>query len=366
MGSRNEYDRVLIVLIAVLVIFGIMMVFSASSAVAYDENADAAFYLKKQLLWAVLGLTAMVAMMRIDYHLLRTYVYPIFLVSLCLLVLVLVPGVGKKINGARRWIDLMGFTFQPGELIKLTLVIYLSYSLTKKYEKIKTFTVGFVPHIILLLVVAALIMLEPDFGAAVTIGAIVIIMMFVAGTRFYYLAATVIAAVPVVYFCIVHSAYRMRRIMAFMDPWADPLDTGYHIIQSFLAFGSGGIVGAGLGEGTQKLFYLPFAYSDFIFAVIGEELGFIAVVAVIAAFGLLCMRGIRIAKRAPDLFGSYLAVGITALITIEVILNIGVVTGLLPTKGMTLPFISYGGSSLLTSLAAMGVLLNVSAQGEAK
>jgi len=194
----------------------------------------------------------------------------------------------------------------------------------------------------------------------------VIIMMFVAGTRFYYLAATVIAAVPAVYFSIVHSAYRMRRIMAFMDPWADPKDTGYHIIQSFLAFGSGGIVGTGLGAGTQKLFYLPFAYSDFIFAVIGEELGFITVVAVIAAFGLLCMRGIRIAKRAPDLFGSYLAVGITALITIEVILNIGVVTGLLPTKGMTLPFISYGGSSLLTSLAAVGVLLNVSAQGEAK
>jgi len=365
MGKSNEYDRVLIVLIGVLVIFGIMMVLSASSAIAYGEKADAYYYLKKQLLWAVLGLSAMAVMMKIDYHLLKKWVYPIFLASLVLLVLVLVPGIGKEINGARRWIILFGFMFQPGELVKLTLVIYLAYSLTKKYEKIRTFTVGFVPHIILLLIVAALIMKEPDFGAAVTIGAIVIIMMFVAGTRFYYLAATVIAAVPVVYFCIVHSAYRMRRIMAFMDPWADPLDTGYHIIQSFLAFGSGGIMGTGLGEGTQKLYYLPFAYSDFIFAVVGEELGFIAVVAVIAAFGVFCMRGIRIAKRAPDIFGAYLAVGITALITVEVILNIGVVTGLLPTKGMTLPFISYGGSSLLTSLTAVGILLNVSSQGEA-
>jgi cell division protein FtsW len=364
MGSRNEYDRVVIVLIGVLVVFGIMMVFSASSAIAYSEKADAYFYLKKQLLWALLGLSAMFVMMKVDYHLLRTYVYPIFLASLFVLVLVLVPGVGMKINGARRWIEIFGFSFQPGELIKLTLVIYLAYSLTKKYEKIKTFTVGFVPHIVLLLIVAALIMMEPDFGAAVTIGTIVIIMMFVAGTRFYYLAATVIAAVPVIWYCIAHSAYRMRRIMAFMDPWADPQDTGYHIIQSFLAFGSGGIFGTGLGEGTQKLFYLPFAYSDFVFAVVGEELGFIAVVAVIAAFGLFCMRGIRIAKRAPDLFGAYLAVGITTLITVEVILNIGVVTGLLPTKGMTLPFISYGGSSLLTSLAAVGVLLNVSSQGE--
>jgi cell division protein FtsW len=352
MENRNEYDRVLIALTIILVIFGIMMVFSASSVIAYSEKADASFYLKRQLLWAILGLSAMVAMMRTDYHLLRKYVYPIFLTSLFLLVLVLVPGIGKKINGARRWIELLGFTFQPGELIKLTLVIYLAYSLTKKYEKIKTFTVGFVPHIVLLLVVAALIMLEPDFGAAVTIGAIVIIMMFVAGTRFYYLV-------------IAHSAYRMRRIMAFLDPWADPLDSGYHIIQSFLAFGSGGIMGTGLGEGTQKLFYLPFAYSDFIFAVIGEELGFITAVAVIAAFCLFCARGIRTAKRAPDIFGSYLAVGITALITAEVILNIGVVTGLLPTKGMTLPFVSYGGSSLLTSLAGVGILLNISSQGEA-
>jgi cell division protein FtsW len=364
MRNRSEYDWVLIALIIVLVIFGIMMVFSASSAIAYSEKGDASFYLKKQLLWSFLGLLAMAAMMRVDYHLLRKYVYPIFLTSLFLLVLVLVPGIGKKINGARRWIELFGFTFQPGELIKLTLVIYLAYSLTKKYEKIKTFTVGFVPHIILLLIVAALIMLEPDFGAAVTIGTIVIIMMFVAGTRFYYLAATAIAAVPAIYLAIAHSAYRMRRIMAFMDPWADPLDSGYHIIQSFLAFGSGGIMGTGLGEGTQKLFYLPFAYSDFIFAVIGEELGFIAVVAVIVAFGLFCARGIRIAKKAPDLFGSYLAVGITVLITAEVILNIGVVTGLLPTKGMTLPFVSYGGSSLLTSLTAVGILLNVSSQGE--
>jgi cell division protein FtsW len=364
MGNRFEYDKVLIVVTALLVVFGIMMVFSASSVVSYTEKGDAYHYLKRQVLWALLGLSAMLALMRVDYHLLRTYVYPIFLTSLLLLVLVLLPGIGKPVNGARRWIGLFGFTFQPGELIKLTLVIYLAYSLTKKYEKIRTFTVGFVPHIVLLAIVVALTILEPDFGASVTIGMIVIIMMFVAGTRFYYLAATVIAAVPLAYLSIIHSPYQKERIMAFLDPWAYYKDSGYQIIQSFLAFGSGGIVGTGLGEGTQKLFYLPFAYSDFIFAVIGEELGFIVVVAVIFAFVLFCARGIRIARSAPDFFGTYLAVGITTLVTIEVILNIGVVTGLLPTKGMTLPFISYGGSSLLTSMAAVGILLNISSQGE--
>jgi len=212
--------------------------------------------------------------------------------------------------------------------------------------------------------VVALTMLEPDFGTSVTIGIIVIIMMFVAGTRFYYLAATAVAAVPLVYVSIMHSPYQLKRIMAFLNPWADPGNSGYQIIQSFLAFGSGGIMGTGLGEGTQKLFYLPFAYSDFIFAVIGEELGFLVSVVVILAYVLVCARGIKIARGAPDLFGTYLAVGITALITVEVILNVGVVTGLLPTKGMTLPFVSYGGSSLLTSMAAVGVLLNISSQGE--
>ena len=364
MGNRFQYDRVLIIVVLLLVVFGIMMVFSASSIVAFSDKGDAYYFLKRQLLWALLGLGALAAMMRTDYRLLRTYVYPIFLVSLFLLVLVLIPGIGKEVNGARRWISFFGFRFQPGELIKLTLVIYLAYSLTKKYEKIKTFTVGFVPHIVLLSIVVALTMLEPDFGTSVTIGIIVIIMMFVAGTRFYYLAATAVAAVPLVYVSIMHSPYQLKRIMAFLNPWADPGNSGYQIIQSFLAFGSGGIMGTGLGEGTQKLFYLPFAYSDFIFAVIGEELGFLVSVVVILAYVLVCARGIKIARGAPDLFGTYLAVGITALITVEVILNVGVVTGLLPTKGMTLPFVSYGGSSLLTSMAAVGVLLNISSQGE--
>jgi cell division protein FtsW len=277
-----------------------------------------------------------------------------------LLILVLVPGIGKVINGASRWIGFMGFTFQPAELAKLTLVIYLAYSLTKKDAKIRTLTVGFIPHIILLAIIATLIMLERDFGATVTVGILVFIMMFVAGVRFSYIVLTAAAAVPVILLGLVSVPYRWERIMAFKNPWADPLGKGYHIIQSYLAFGSGGIVGTGLGGGTQKLFYIPYAYSDFIFAVIGEELGFFGVVLLVGAFAMFAVRGFRAARLAPDLFGTYLAMGITSLITLGAIMNICVVTGLLPTKGMTLPLVSYGGSSLLVSMTAVGILLNVS------
>jgi cell division protein FtsW len=271
--------------------------------------------------------------------------------------------VGKVINDSRRWIGFMGLTFQPAELAKLTLVIYLAYSLTKKDAKIRTLAVGFIPHIILLAVIATFIMLEPDFGAAVTVGVIVFVMLFIAGVRFLYIFVSGVAAVPVILLGLKSAAYRWDRVTAFLDPWADPQGTGYHIIQSFLAFGSGGFVGAGLGGGTQKLFYIPYAYSDFIFAVIGEELGFFGAILIVAAFALFAVRGFRAARLAPDLFGTYLALGITSLITLGAIMNIGVVIGLLPTKGMTLPLLSYGGSSLLVTMTAVGILLNVSGQG---
>lgn len=367
MTGRYEYDRALIFVTVLMVIFGIIMVFSASSVVSYKEAGHEFNYIKKQLIFAVLGFVSMMLMMKIDYHIIKTYVYPILIFSIILLILVLVPGIAREVNGARRWIGVFGLSFQPAELAKLSLVLYLAYSLTKKYEKIKTLKIGFMPHLVLLLLMAALMMLQPDFGAAVTVGIIAFIMLFIAGTRIYYILASLLAAAPILYFSIVNVEYRLERITAFLNPWGDPEKSGYHIIQSFLALGSGGLMGTGLGEGTQKLFYIPYAYSDFIFAVIGEELGFIGAIILISGFLIFAVRGMRAARLAPDLFGTYLAVGITSLITIEAVLNIGVVTGLFPTKGMTLPFISYGGSSLVTSMTAAGILINISGQrGEEK
>ena len=366
MGNKSQYDKVLILIILMLVSFGVIMIFSASSAISFKDLGDEFHYFKRQLAFAILGFIVMGAMIYLDYHVLREFVYPIFLVSLVFLILVIIPGVGREINGAHRWLGISSISFQPTEFVKLALILYLAYSLTKKDEKIRTLTVGFLPHIVLLLIIASLIMLQPDFGAAITIGIIVFIMLFNAGTRPSYIVGSVIAIAPIVYYAIVSVDYRLDRITAFINPWKDPLNTGYHIIQSFLALGSGGLVGMGLGEGTQKLFYLPYAYSDFIFAVIGEELGFIGVVILICAFSLFTIRGIRASRRAPDLFGTYLALGITALISVEVILNLGVVTGLFPTKGMTLPFISYGGSSLLACMTGAGILINISGQGGEK
>lgn len=361
--SRYRYDKILIAVTLLLVLFGIVMVFSASFVVSYQESGTEYHFFQRQASFAVLGLVLLGLAMTLDYHILKTSVYPILGVSLLLLVLVLIPGVGLKINNARRWIGFMGLNFQPSELAKLALVIYLSYSLTKKDDKIKTLKVGYLPHLLLMLIMGVLIWEQPDFGAAITIGIIAFIMLFVAGTRLSYLLATVLATAPFIYLGVVNVEYRFKRIIAFLNPWEDPTGSGYHIIQSFLAFGSGGLTGTGLGQGTQKLFYLPYAYSDFIFAVVGEELGFVGASFLIAAYGVLAVRGFRAARRAPDLFGTYLAVGITCLITVGAILNTGVVTGLFPTKGMTLPFISYGGSSLVVNMLAAGILINVSGQG---
>lgn len=364
--SDERYDTTLLLVTVFLVMFGIIMVFSASSAISFKEAGNQYGYFTRHLIFAILGFVLMFTMMRIDYHLIRNFVYPLLLGSILLLVLVLIPGVGRSINGARRWIAFMGLSFQPAELAKLAMVVYLAYSLTKKDDMIKTLRVGFIPHMIVLTIIAFLIASQPDLGASITVGVIAFIMLFIAGTRISYILASILAAIPIIYYSIINVEYRLKRIMVYLDPWEDPLDSGYHIIQSFLALGSGGVFGTGLGEGTQKLFYLPYAYSDFIFAIIGEELGFVGALIIILAFVVFAVRGMRTARRAPDLFGTYLAVGITSLIIIGVIFNIGVVTGLFPTKGMTLPFISYGGSSLVTTMTAAGILLNVSSQGGGK
>jgi cell division protein FtsW len=305
----------------------------------------------------------MALFMYLDYHRLRRLAVPFFLFCGLLLVAVLIPGIGSHAGGAARWIRLPGFSVQPAELAKLGMIIYMAHSLAKKRDKIRSFKLGFTPYMLVLALLLVLLLLQPDLGSALTLGAVAMIMLLVAGTRLSYLASVVILALPFLYFLVMSVDYRRRRILSFLNPWEDPSNSGFQIIQSWIAFGTGGLIGNGLGEGKQKLFFLPEAHTDFIFSVVGEELGFLGVLVVAAMLLLLVMRGIRAALNAPDDFGRFLAFGITLLLGLEAFTNMAVVMGMLPTKGLALPFLSYGGTSLLTTLMAVGILLNVSSQG---
>jgi len=362
---RSDYQRVhmdsaLLFCVIFLVGIGITMNYSASAVLSEDTYSDSYYYLKRSLLFASLGFAAMAATMKISYVHYRRVVYPILLVAILLVGSVFIPGVGKTIGGATRWINLAGIRFQPSEAAKVAMIIFLAYSLEKKSKKISSFAVGFLPHIVFMGVVAAFVLMQKDFGSAMTIAIITWFMMFVAGVKVKYLVGMFVAMLPLIFMLVSGSDYRKQRILSFMNPWSDQYGSGFQIIQSFVAFNQGGWLGKGLGQGQQKLFYLPEAHTDFIFSVIGEELGILGISVVIALFCFFCYRGLKISLNAPDLFGRYIAVGCTLLIGMEALLNMGVVMGLLPTKGLTLPFVSYGGSSLVVSLAAVGILLNIS------
>jgi len=362
MEVRKGFDTTILLLAVVLTCLGVVMVYSSSSIMAEKRYADGFYFLKRQGLFALGGFSVMAVVMHIDYHHLRRLSVPILLSCVVLLGAVLVPGIGSNAGGASRWIRLAGFSIQPSELAKLGLIMYMAHSLAKKGGKVKSFKVGFVPYMMVLALLLLLLLLQPDLGSALTLGAVAMMMLLVAGTRLTYIVSLVILALPFLYFAVMNVDYRRRRILAFLNPWEDPTNTGFQIIQSWIAFGSGGWIGKGLGEGKQKLFFLPEAHTDFIFSVIGEELGFAGVFIISAMFLLLLMRGIRAALGAPDDFGRYLACGVTLLLGLEVFVNIAVVMGMLPTKGLALPFLSYGGTSLITTLLAVGILLNVSAQ----
>jgi len=363
MEMRRGFDHTILLMAVALTCFGVVMVYSSSSIVAAKKYGDGFYFLKRQGLFSVLGFGVMALFMYLDYHRLRRLAIPFFLACSALLVAVLLPGVGAHAGGAARWIRLPGFSVQPAELVKLGMVLYLAHSLAKKRDKIKSFKFGFIPYMVVLALLLVLLLLQPDLGSALTIGAVAIVMLLVAGTRLSYLGSVVILAIPFLYFAIMNVEYRRQRIMAFLDPWQDPTNTGFQIIQSWIAFGTGGLFGTGLGEGKQKLFFLPEAHTDFIFSVVGEELGFAGVLVITAMFLLLVMRGIRAALHAPDDFGCYLAFGVTLLLGLQAFTNIAVVMGMLPTKGLALPFLSYGGTSLLTTLMGIGILLNISSHG---
>lgn len=355
----EEYDLIIMLMAIALTCFGVVMVYSASSVMAAKRFHDGFFFLKRQGLFSLLGFAIMLVVMRVDYHTWKHLAVPALLLCLVLLGLVLIPGIGGRAGGSSRWLKLPGFNLQPSEMAKLALIMYMAYSLDKKQDKVKSLTAGFIPYMIVLMFLIGFLVLQPDLGGALTLAAVAMIMLFAAGTRLTYIFSMFLLALPLLAIKL-SRGYHKGRIDAFLNPWSDPEGKGFQIIQSWLALGTGGVFGQGLGEGKQKLFYLPEAHTDFILSVVGEELGFLGVGVIIGMFFLLVQRAMRIAVAAPDTFGRFLALGIAVLFGIEATVNMGVVTGLLPTKGLALPFISYGGSSLLISLFSVGILLNIS------
>jgi cell division protein FtsW len=339
---------------------GVVMVYSASAIVAADRFHDPYFFLKRQLFWALLGSAAMLIAARVDYRRLERVALPALVVAGVLLVLVLVPPIGQAINGTRRWIRLGPVSFQPAELAKLALVVYLAAFLARRGEALDDLRHSLLPPLAVAGLFAGLVLVQPDLGNCLTLIVLTFGLLYLAGCPVRYLGWMVAPAVPLLVAAVYAAPYRLRRITAFWDPWSDPRGSGFQIIQSWLAFGNGGVLGQGIGASRQKLFYLPESHTDFIFAVVGEELGFVGAVAFVALFAVVIWRGLRIGLRTTEPFGAYLALGITLLIATQTLVNLGVVTGLLPTKGLPLPFLSFGGSALLMTMVATGVLLNIS------
>jgi len=360
MKGRLRFDFILLIVALALVGVGIVMVYSTSAIMAGERFQDPYYFLKKQALFAGIGFILMTFALFFPYTILKRLAYPILIVSVLLLVAVLIPGIGYRAGGATRWLKFQSFSFQPSEFAKLGLVIFLAYFLTKKDEKIRSFSFGFLPTVLLSGLVVVLVAKEPDLGAALFLSAMVFLLLFVSGARVIYMAGALLLTIPVVYYLLMNVGYRYKRLMSFIRPWDDPIGTSFQIIQSFLSFGSGGLFGLGLGEGRQKLFFLPAPHTDFIFSVIGEELGLVGAMVVVLLFFVFTVRGIQIGLSLDDRFGTYLALGITLMISLQAVINMAVVLGLLPTKGLTLPFISYGGTSLITNLVGVGILLHLS------
>jgi cell division protein FtsW len=348
----------------VLVMVGIVMIYSSSAVYAYGNYGDSLFFVKRHLIYLAIGLAAAILCMSVPPMGIRDNARKIMFASIILLILVLLPGIGSSVGGARRWIRFAGMGFQPSEAAKLALIIYLADALSRKKYFIQNLRYGFFPLFFIVGLTGSLVLIEPDMGTSVAIVFIGFILLFVAGAKVKHLASIAAGALPVLYLAVVSAPYRLRRIITFFNPWEDPSGAGFQLIQSFIALGSGGFAGVGLGSSKQKLFYLPESHTDFIYSIIGEELGFIGTATVLMFFIVLVWCSFRIAFRLKEEFMSRLAFGISMMIAFEVIVNIGVSTGALPTKGLPLPFISYGGSSLVVHLIAVGILLNISREAE--
>lgn len=355
-APERSYDLVLFAAVIILLVIGTIEVFSASAVLGLKKHGESTFFLERQLMWVVLGSCALWFGAHVNYRWLERWTYALLAVTLLMLIGVLFMS---PLNGARRWFHLGPFSFQPVELAKLSLVTYLAYSLGKKAEKVKTFTVGFVPHLVVCAVMMVLLLIQPDLGSSIILGATTLIMLFVAGAKISYIFLAILSAAPVAYLLVVGTPWRMQRFLAFFNPEAYSLGVAYQSVQARIAIGSGGVDGLGLGEGRQQLGYMLEGHNDFIMASVGEELGFVGFALVLTLFGVIVWRGIRAALGAREVFGSYLAFGLTTTFALQAIINTGVVLGLLPAKGLTLPFVSYGGSSLLMAMFFAGLLLNI-------
>ncbi len=356
------YDLGLLFPVLLLVGMGIVMVYSASSALALERFGSDYYFLKRQAAFALVGIIVLVAFSYIPFRVYRPLTYPMLAVVVVMLAIVAFTDLGVSVGGAARWLQLGPVRFQPSELARLALVIYMAYSMSKKDEQVRDFYVGFFPHFLVLGLFSLLLMAQPDFGSVVVFSALTWIMLFVGGCRISHLLSVILVLAPMAWLFIIQAEYRVKRLMSFWDPWKYTSDEGYQIVHSLMAFGSGGITGAGIGKGYQKLFYLPEPHTDFIFSVVGEELGLVGVMVVILLYGIMLMRGIHIARNANDSFGAFLAMGLTVALGLQVCINMGVALGMLPTKGLTLPFLSYGGTSLLINMAAVGIMMNIGAR----
>ncbi|MFA6130024.1 MAG: putative lipid II flippase FtsW [Candidatus Omnitrophota bacterium] len=348
----------------VLVCIGIVMIYSSSSIYAWEKYGDSFYFLKRHLVFLIVGLVFTFLAMIVDYHLLRRNARFLFWASFILLILVLIPGLGKEISGARRWFRFKFISFQPSEFANLALIVYIADFICRKGEQIKTLFKGFVPPICALGATSLLILLQPDLGTTIALTGVVLTMLYISGVRGRYILSLMLCSLPMVYFLIFSVPYRRARILAFLNPWLDPKGSGFQIIQSQIAIGSGGFFGVGLGHSQQKLFYLPAAHTDFIFSIIGEELGLFGTLGVILLFMIFIRQGLKIIKNAQDKFGYFLALGLVLMISLKGIVNIGVSCGVFPTKGLPLPFISYGGSSLIFDMVSLGILINIARSGE--
>ncbi|MFQ5691652.1 MAG: putative lipid II flippase FtsW [Nitrospinota bacterium] len=344
-----------------LVSGGVVMVYSASAPLAMDRYGDAAHFLKRQLAYAGAGLAVLLAFSRLDYRRWRKAAFPLLGAALLSLVFVLIPGWGTAVGGARRWFRLGGLSFQPVEVAKFGLVIFLAHFLAVKGDRLRDFRFGLLPAIVLTAILTVPLMLQPDAGSALLLLGVTFILVILAGARPLHLWGTLGAALPLFAAFVVSAGYRRTRLLTFLDPWGDPEGSGFQMVQSYLSLAQGGWTGEGLMQGKAKLHFLPAPHTDFVFAVAGEELGLLGAGVILALFGIVLWRASRAATRCPDPFGAYLAAGFTALLGLQTLGNLGVVSGLLPTKGLPLPFVSAGGSALISSLAGVGVLLSVAA-----
>jgi cell division protein FtsW len=361
--KTSQFDHILLFVVVALMGVGLVMVYSASSITSLAQMSDSLYYFKRQLLWVIVGLAAMLLTSGIPYNKLEKIAVPLLGIAIVLLIIVLIPGVARDIGGAKRWIRFGSIGFQPSEFAKICFVLYMAHSISVRQKVIKNFLHGMLPDLFVTALVFVLIYKEPNLSTATLIGGTYFAMYFLGSGSLINLGALAGCGAVLVTSLIFQAGYRMKRFWAFIDPWENAKTSGYHIIQSLVAIGSGGIWGLGLGQSRQKFFILPERHTDFIFAITCEELGLIGGVAVLILFFILIWRGLYIASRAPNTFGFLTAAGITTVIGLQVIVNIGVVLSLMPTTGVTLPFISYGGSSTLFLAIGIGILLNISRYG---